>query len=95
MARHRTAGKSRHANQAEVLALVMLGIFSAYVLLLSNTSASALAIAKGSVVFAEDSPVRSAGLAAAGSNAYSIPLMFVLSLAFLVPAEMLLRKQKR
>lgn len=94
---HKKHGKAHHrshhkAHHTEVLAVTMLFLFSAYVLLLSNTTASATAMATGSVSFAEDSPVTTAGLAAAGTNSYSITLMFVLSLAFLVPVEVWLRK---
>jgi hypothetical protein len=77
----------------ELAALAVFAIFTAYVMLLSNTALSATALSTGSVLYASDNPVSVSGLASAGSNSYSIALMWVLSLALLAPVELWLRKR--
>ncbi|GEM_PF-3484993 len=84
--------KHRKAQETEILAIAMLVIFSAYVFMLANSAVGATAMATGSVSFAQDG-IGSTGLITSGSNAYSIVLMFVLSLAFLAPVEIWLRRK--
>ena len=84
--------KKKSDHEPEVIALIVFFLFSAYILLLTNTGVAATAMATGSVAFA---PAPTTAQLTAGTNAYSIILMFVLSLVFLVPAELWIRNHKK
>jgi len=85
-------GKKKSNHEPEVIAMVVFFLFSAYILLLTNTGVATTAMATGSVSFA---PPPTTAQLTTGTNAYSIILMFIMSLAFLIPAEIWIRNHKK